>query len=73
MSTILALLIEKWEENLDTLQRLDETITPLREAMDLYDDDTDISTLEVLPNATLSECVCVCGGSVSLLKPGRRE
>jgi hypothetical protein len=71
MSTILALLIEKWEENLDTLQRLDETITPLREAMDLYDDDTDISTLEVLPNATLSECVC--GGSVSLLKPGRRE
>jgi len=70
MSTILALLIEKWEENLDTLQRLDETITPLREAMDLY---ADISTLEVLPNATLSECVCVCGGSVSLLKPGRRE
>jgi len=51
-STILGLLVEKWEAHLDELERIDETIAPPREAMDA-NDDADVSTLERLPKAIL--------------------
>jgi hypothetical protein len=65
-ATILNLLVEKWEAQLDNLQRIDKTTTTLPpEAMDM-NDDADICTLEALPSATLSECVR--GGTRLLLQ-----
>ena len=61
-STILDLLVEKWEAHLDELQRIDETIVPPREAMDIHDD-ADVSTLERLPKAALGACACAVPGT----------
>jgi hypothetical protein len=64
-ATIRDLLVEKWEAQLDALQRIDETITPPREAMDL-NDDADVATLARLPKATL-DCVSLVSSGKSLL------
>ena len=61
-ATILDLLVEKWEAHLDELQRIDETIVPPREAVDIHDD-ADVATLERLPNAALGACACVVPGA----------
>jgi len=62
-ATILDLLVEKWEAQLDALQRIDETITPPREAMDVHDD-ADVATLTRLPKAALGRVSLVSGKSL---------
>ena len=62
-ATILDLLVEKWEAQLDALQRIDETITPPREAVAVHDD-ADVATLTRLPKATLDRVSLVSDKSL---------